>query len=112
MQKGSKKWHDTIQSWVVQGKRADREVLVVYYEDLKRDTKTHTKDMLNFLGIDVMKTVGESFAKFHRKHNSSEEQFDPFTGEQRKLVMSIIQETIREIETNGLTSQINLSRYL
>ena len=106
------KWQATIINWVVEGIKAGRKVLIVYYEDIKKDSKAATKQMLNFVGMDVVNTVEETDdGKFHRQHKSAD-TFDPFTQQQRQFVMSTIQDTIDKVESNGLSSKIDLRKYL
>lgn len=97
---------------MIEGKTAGRKVLVVHYEDIKRDSKSQTKMMLDFLGVAMISTVENSFSQFHRQHNRSEKTFDPFTQNQRELVASTIKNTMTEVERNNLSSTINLNRYL
>lgn len=111
IEEGIQKWHNTLYDWAIQGMIEGRKVLVVYYEDLKINTKQEVKRMLDFLGVKYIHRETNNLDEFHRQHNdSATDTFDPFTPEQKTLVHSMIQNTIKEIEENHL--DITLTQYL
>ena len=90
-------------------------ILVVKYEDLKRDTFTEVKRMLNFLSFgydaaELKARLDGDFATFHRTHKDG--AFDHFTPPQRAYIRTVIEETATVVEQHKLSSMLTLSDYL
>ena len=105
-------------------------MLVVMYEDLKKNKNEQIHRMLKFLKVDSLddepndgsnasnlsateKIPLKNFTTtFHRKHSSSEELFDPFTTAQKVHVLDMIYQTQKKLEKYHLTPVLDVSRYL
>lgn len=118
-------WMEMINNWVIKSKHHKNKILVVMYEDLKNNEEVEIERMLNFLKMgqlnrNSMETTQatptgplQNFTtNFHRKHNSNDEMFQPFTDPQRAYVLNIIRETQRKLEQNRLSIILDVSRYL
>lgn len=95
--------------WLIGGRKAGKEILVVHYEDLRHNQDIQMKRMLNFLGVESRKTLNEDFSQFHRRHHR---EFEPYTRVQKLYVLTVIKNTIRELEQNHMKSEANLTQYL
>ena len=67
-------------------------ILVVYYEDLRRNIVKEMKRMLTFLDIpysthDMRKTMLSGFDQFHRNHS---DEFEHYTEDQIQLINAVI----------------------
>ena len=92
-------------------------LLVVRYEDLKHDSVKEVQRMLDFLDITierddlVHRLRQNSFSKYHRNHTRSS-QFNPYTPSQIRYWNSVISDTEKSLQANGITNFIPLRRYL
>ena len=82
-------------------------VLIVGYENLRRDTYTELKRMLDFIGYpyseeDVLCTVRNSGEAFHRNHTRKDLQ--PFSSELQNFVL----EAIKQVDDDLLKHNISL----
>ena len=67
--------------------------MVIQYERLSTNLYTELRKMLDFLGVsytesDIQCTIKSTTETFHRKHDKN---FDPYTPEQRRLILREIQ---------------------
>ena len=72
------------------------DLLVVKYEDLKKDTINEAERMLMFLKVpfsreDLKKRLSEDFEQFHRPHPK---KFEYFTPEQEKRVCERVESVV------------------
>ena len=95
--------------WLIEGRRAGKEVLVVHYEQLQQNRDVQLKRVLRFLGIDMDFSLAEDFGLFHRRHKND---FKPYTSRQKQYIRTVIRNTIRELEQNHMKSEANLTQYL
>ena len=92
-------------------------LLVVRYEDLKRDSVREVQRMLDFLDVKierddlVNRLQQNSFSKYRRNHTRSS-QFNPYTPSQIRYWNSVISDTEKSLQTNGITNFIPLRSYL
>lgn len=89
-------------------------VLVVMYEDLKKDTLTELKRMLDFLQVPysrsrLIEVVSRGYSTYKRQHV---EEFDHYTTEQREVVCSAIERVSKALQENSLLVKANVSSYL
>ena len=104
-----RRWQEIIQHWLIEGGKAGNEVLVVHYEELKKNREIQVKRMLNFLGVNLSKAPNQDFSTFHRRH---EKEFEPYTKKQKQYVLTAIRNTIRELEQSNIKSEVNLTQYV
>lgn len=95
---------------------ARRPVLVVRYEDLKRDEAGQVRRMLEFLDVPYSeKTLrgggggGGGYTPFFRNHTDT---FDHFTQLQKRYVNGIIMQVVGEMKTRGVESELQLEQYI
>ena len=105
-------WRRTVLAWVVDNH--NHSVLVIRYEDLKKDTSVSLRRMLDFLQVPyteqrLQEVITQGFKEFKRKHS---EEFDHYTQEQRELVRSVINDTLSVLKARGLSSVCNIEEYL
>ena len=79
--------------------------LIIRYEDLKSDTLSQVKKMMNFLKVPVSDALLEArmstgYEKFHRSHP---QEFEHYTPEQKQQVLAVVKEVINMLqkENNG-----------
>ena len=114
--KQAKRWKSMIHNFVVKRKPI-HPLLVVRYEDLKRDSVRQVQRMLDFLDITIerdellQRLQQNSFSKYHRNHTRSS-QFNPYTPAQIKYWNSVILDMENSLRSNGITNFIPLSGYL
>ena len=95
----------------------DAPVLVVKYEDLKSDSLTQVKRMLEFLRVpyseeELQKRLSQDYGKFHRNKTYSSSSFDPYTPEQRKYILTMIQDVVDLLKTHNNGSTFGIEEYL
>jgi len=83
-------WSTHIRKWLGTQKVP---TVVIQYERLSTDLYTELKKMLDFLGVsytesDIQCAIKSTAEAFHRKHD---QKFDPYTSEQRQLILQEIQ---------------------
>ena len=105
-------WKRTVLAWVVDN--YNHSVLVIRYEDLKKDTSVSLRRMLDFLQVPyteqrLQEVITQGFKDFKRKHS---EEFDHYTREQREFVRSVINDTLSVLKARGLSSVCNIEEYL
>ena len=103
-----KVWESYFDGWVLSGMK--RDLLVVKFEDLKKDTINEAERMLMFLKVpfsreDLKKRLSEDFKQFHRPHPK---KFEYFTPEQEKHVRERVESVVALLkrENNGDTSGV------
>ena len=84
-------WKSHVMDWL---NYREIPTLIVGYENLKKDTYTELKRMLDFIGYpysedDVLCTVKNSGEAFHRKHTKD---LHPYSSELQKIVLNEIKE--------------------
>jgi len=87
--KGCSRWINSVINWLYV---YNGPVLVVEYEEMKKDVAKQLQRMLNFLehphtDKDIQCVLNKQLEAFHRH---KDKQFDPFTRKQRKLVQASI----------------------
>lgn len=75
-------------------------ILVIYYEDLKRNVMKEMKRMLNFLEIpystnNMQKIIMSGFDQFHRNHS---DEFEHYTADQKQLINGVISWVINSVK--------------
>ena len=92
----------------------DRPVLLVKYEDLKRDTYQEVERMINFLNVkfltaDVNETLKhDRFHAFHRNHTYT---FDHYTTEQKLYMNSVISKVAKQLRLHNI-DHFRVEKYL
>ena len=87
--KGCSRWTNSIINWLYVYKGP---ILVVEYEELKKDVAKQLQHMLDFLehpytDRDIQCVLNKQMETFHRH---KDRQFDPFTVKQRKFIQTSI----------------------
>ena len=106
-----KKWQYYFMGWLIGGK--GHPVLVVRYEDLKTDSFSQVKRMLEFLKVpyseeELEKRMMQDVKIFHRKHQDT---FQHFTPGQRAIVLSSIEMIIQLLKSKRMDT-MHLEEYL
>ena len=105
-----------MQKWFIAGRRSGQKVLLIHYEDLKKDRDIQLRKMMDFLNVHCtlssQRILGQSFPAFHRTHFETDEAFDPYTTEQRDYILTVVRDTIGDLEDNHMQSEANLAQYL
>ena len=106
------RWQKTIVKWSTSG----HSVLVVRYEDLKKDYLTEVVRMLDFLKqnymyADLVMKLRGGFDLFKRKHSVSD-QFEHYTKEQKIKINTIIRETTEILKKHESDHLFQLRQYL
>lgn len=104
-----KRWQEIIQQWLIGGRKDGKKVLVVHYEELKKNRATQIKRMLDFLELASSRRISQKLNIFQRQHLN---HFKPYTRKQETYVASILQDTMRDLEHNHMSSEVNLTQYL
>ncbi|XP_065919790.1 uncharacterized protein [Dysidea avara] len=97
----NKRWDETVKQYATSWSHHIRTWLgtvkvptvVIQYERLSTNLYTELRKMLDFLGVsytesDIQCTIKSTTETFHRKHDKN---FDPYTPEQRRLILREIQ---------------------
>lgn len=89
-------------------------ILVVKYEDLKKNATFQVKKILNFLQIpykkgDVEARLAEGFDSFHRTHKPD---FEHYTPGQRERILRAIKDTIELLNNTRLSHVLDIHDYL
>ena len=105
-------WKRTIFAWVAENH--NHPLLVVKYEDLKKNTMAELKKMLDFLQVPysnsrLNEVMARGYSMYKREHG---EVFDHYTEDQRDAVRSAIEHVSKSLEENGLLGVANVSSYL
>lgn len=117
MKSHTSKWKKIIQNWIIAGVKHKRmKVLVIKYEDLRRNQTAQVQRMLDFLQIKYSMENLESqlsvhYKDFHRKHEENH-NFRHFTNYQKSNIVQMIKSTMDEIKHSNLTSLLDLKEYL
>ena len=90
--------------------------LIIRYEDLKSDTLSQVKKMMNFLKVPVSDELLEArmstgYEKFHRSHP---QEFEHYTPEQKQHVLAVVKEVINMLqkENNGTGNTFGMMDYI
>ena len=105
-------WERTILAWIANNH--NHPVLIVKYEDVKRNTEAELKRMLDFLQVPysssrLKEVVAKGYHVYRREHG---ETFDHYTPGQRDTVRTVIERVIQSLRKHGLLFQANVSVYL
>ena len=95
-------WEQTILAWITNN--YDHPVLVVKYEDVKKNTESELRRILDFLQVPysssrLKEVVARGYHMYRRKHS---ELFDHYTSGQRDTVTSAIHRVSKHSKDNGL----------
>lgn len=101
--------------WMMDEIKKGHPVLVVKYEDLKSDSLTQVKRMLQFLRVpysdeELHKRLSTDYGRFHRKHTGVE--FDHYTPEQRQYVTAMVLEAVMFLTANNNGTTYGIEDYL
>ena len=107
-----KVWESYFDGWVLSGIK--RDLLVVKYEDLKKDTINEAERMLMFLKVpfsreDLKKRLSEDFERFHRPHPK---EFEHFTPEQEKHVHERVESVVALLKRENIGDTLGVEEYL
>lgn len=114
--KQAKRWKNMITNHVI-NRPWTHPILVVRYEDLKKDSVKEVQRMLDFLDISIHKAEllrrlhQSSFSEYHRNHSDSS-PFEPYTSSQVQYWNSVITNVDKSLRSNGITGFIPLKSYL
>lgn len=108
-------WLTRLRNWVL-NQTPEHPVVVVKYEDLKKDTMTEVEKILTFLGFSfdenyVSQRLAEDFTMFKRPH-SKESEFERYTGDQLQHMKSVVLQAIKLVEEKLMTHVVKLDDYL
>ena len=106
------KWKLMMKNYLIN--HGDHPVLVVRFEDLKRDAFTEIKRVLDFIQFPysdhtLEQRIQDGYTHFHRNHT---DLFEHYTVEQREHLNSVIRDIIRLLHLNGKADIIGLQQYL
>ena len=105
-------WEQTVLAWIMNNH--DHPVLVVKYEDVKNNTESELRRILDFLQVPysssrLKEVVARGYHMYRRKHS---ELFDHYTSGQRDTVTSAIHRVSKHLKDNGLLELVNVLLYL
>ena len=105
-------WKNIIQEWLPVD---NHPVLVVHYEDLKNDSFTEVKRMLDFLKFDyndaeLKEKLSEDYGKFHRKPRTSNIKY--YLPIQKRYVRTVLAETLVMLKERNLSHLFHIQDYL
>ena len=100
-----------VEDWVISHR--DHPILIIKYENLKRNYTFEVKRILKFLEIpytdqDVYKKIEKDFNLFHRSH---QETFEHYTRDQKWRILDTIRSTIQSLRSSGY-HLLDLEEYL
>ena len=106
------KWMLMMEHYVIDP--GDHPVLVVRFEDLKKDAVTEVKKMLDFLEfpyseLELEERVRDGYTQFLRSHK---DHFDHYTKEQTAHINKAIRTVIKRLQENNVMDSIGLLLYL
>ena len=104
-------WERTINGWIVNNHR--HPLLVVKYENLKKNTALELKRMLDFLQVPYStsrlgEVVGRGYSAYKRKH---QEEFDHYTTDQRNVLRNVVERVSESLKNNDLLEVADVSSY-
>ena len=90
---------------------------MVKYEDLKSDSLTQLKRMLEFLRVpysdeELEKRLGQDYGNFHRSMTNSSSSFEYYTPEQRKYISTMISDVVDMLKANNNGCTFGIEEYL
>lgn len=91
-----------------------RPVMVVKYEDIKRDQATQVNRMLNFLEVpfnntDLKAKLNSGFDVFRRPHK---EEFEHYSPRQKKYINEMLLKTTKILSQHNMENLFHLEEYL
>ena len=106
------KWQSYFTGWVLGN--LGHPLLVVRFEDLKKDAAAEIKRIMDFLKVpysdgEVRKRLMEGFGGFQRKHH---DEYDHFMPEQRQSVLSVVQQTVHLLSNGNHHDSFGVEEYL
>jgi DNA-binding NtrC family response regulator len=101
-------WEQTVLAWIMNNH--DHPVLIVRYEDVKNNTHSELRRMLDFLQVPysssrLKEVVARGYRMYRRDHG---ETFDHYTPGQRDTVTSAIEHVSKRLKDNGLLELANV----
>ena len=109
-------WKQYFISLIQNGIRMNQLFLIIRYEDIKSDTLSQVKKMMNFLKIPVSDELLEvrmstGYERFHRPHPQELEHYTP---EQKQQVLGVVKEVINMLqkENNGTGNTFGMMDYI
>lgn len=109
----TKRWSAEVSGWIIAGK--DNPLIVVRYEDLKKDTAKEMKRVMDFLGFshisesDIKERLGEGYNSFYRNHKDN---FSHYTEGQKSFIRQQVESTINALREHGKENVFPIDEYL
>ena len=105
-------WEQTVLVWIINNH--DHPVLAVKYEDIKSNTQSELRRMLDFLQVPysssrLKQVVARGYHTYRREHS---ETFDHYTPSQRDTVRSAIERVSKCLKESDLLGKANVTLYL
>ena len=106
-------WQDTVIGWLINNH--NHPVMVVKYEDLKRDILPEVMMMLDFLEFpysvaSIMRILKKDYSEFKRQHKNV--MFEHFTPTQKAIIQTVIRNTTYILKSHGLSEICDITEYL
>lgn len=101
--------------WFGSAVKQNYSLLILRYEDLKKDSLTQIVRVLDFLNQDYKKTelatkLQDRFKEVQRNHTC---QFEHYTDNQKAYVRSMIASTMDKLQSMGINhTELGLTEYL
>ena len=109
------RWQERVINWVFNNNNKTHPVLVISYENLKRDTVKEVEKILDFLHFpynheEVVEKLKEDYTTFQRPHMN--DNFQHYSAEQKDLLRKTIIELKMAAETVGKERLFLFDEYL
>ena len=106
------RWQGMIEGWVINHRK--HPILVVKYEDLKKNVTLQVKIILTFLSFpyldrEIEERITSGFNSFQRSHKAKFEHYTPI---QRKQILKAISSTSHLLSAHRLTHLLSIDDYL
>ena len=90
---------------------------MIRYEDVKSDSVTQVKSMLEFLRVpysdeELEKRLSRDYGTYHRNKTSSPSDFHHYTPEQRKYILTVIRDVVDMLKTHNNGYTFGIDEYL
>ncbi len=109
-------WQKMVLNWFGSARQFNYSLLVVRYEDFKKDKVKEVSRMLDFLRQDYSRRelasrLEDGFEKFHRPH--TRDDFDHYMEDQRVFVKTVITRTMEKLRSMNIDcEELKLNEYL
>ena len=105
-------WEQTVLAWITNNH--DHPVLIVKYEDIKSNTQSELRRILDFLQVPysssrLKQVVARGYRTYRREHS---ETFDHYIPGQRDTVRSAIERVSKSLKESDLLEKANVTLYL